>query len=435
MGRVRRLLIGRYGVLLANVGARVAALVSLSLATVVVARHGGPKAVGVYALLRVLPSLVGVVMSAGLPGSVAYFRAGPYRDDRRLPTTLVTIMAAGAAAGAAVWLAATPLLSRVLFDDLSTGLVMLAACAVVTRVIVATAKSCSQGGDDLRGANRVIVTEELMFLPVYGLLLAVGARGFGGIVVGLILADCATASLAWGRLIRRGFFRHAARPSLELARKIAAYGTRAQIGGLVTLLNLRLDFILLNIIAGPAVLGVYAIASKFAELLKIPGMSLTYVLYPRYARDGRTTAAANARRAFAKAGALTAGAVVPMWFAASFVIPAIYGSEFRPAILPAQIILLGLALDGLGGVITGFLYGVGRPGLNSLAMGAGLTATVVLDLLLIPPFGATGAATASAGAYITSTLALVWFFWRLGRTPAAPAWQESVSKPDAVRVS
>jgi len=120
-----------------------------------------------------------------------------------------------------------------------------------------------------------------------------------------------------------------------------------------------------------------------------------------------------------------------MWFAADFVIPAIYGSAFRPAILPAHIILFGLALDGLGGVITGFLYGVGRPGLNSLAMGAGLAATVVLDLILIPPFGATGAAAASAAAYVTSTAALIWFFWWLRRAPTARAWQESVSGADA----
>ena len=39
-------------------------------------------------------------------------------------------------------------------------------------------------------------------------------------------------------------------------------------------------------------------------------------------------------------------------------------------------------------------------------MGGGLVVTVALDLALIPPFGATGAAIASAVAYVTSTLAL-----------------------------
>jgi len=73
---------------MANVGARVAALVSLAVATLVIARAGGPAAVGPDALLRVLPGLAGVVISSGLPGAVTYFLAGPHRDDRRLPLTI-----------------------------------------------------------------------------------------------------------------------------------------------------------------------------------------------------------------------------------------------------------------------------------------------------------------------------------------------------------
>jgi len=283
----------RYGVLLGNIGARIAALVSLTLATLLVARNGGPAAVGVYALLRVLPSLLGVVLSCGLPGAVAYFLAGPHRDDRRLPSTIVGMAVVGGAAGAAIWAASAPLLGAFLFHDLSLGLIVLASAAVFTRVIVATGKSCSQGSDDLPGANRVIFTEEFMFLPAYGLLWSAGVGGFTLVVAGLLLADVATCSLAWGRLIRRGFFRDAQRPSPRLARRVALYGLRAQIGGVITLMNLRLDFILLSVMTGPAVLGVYAVASKFAELVKVFGMALTYT---SSIRDLRRTARCRRRR-------------------------------------------------------------------------------------------------------------------------------------------
>jgi O-antigen/teichoic acid export membrane protein len=101
---------------------------------------------------------------------------------------------------------------------------------------------------------------------------------------------------------------------------------------------------------------------------------------------------------------------VPLWIAATFLIPALYGPEFEGAITPAHIILVGLAFEGIAAVITAFLYGIGRPGLNSWGMAAGLAVTVVLDVLLIPPFGAIGAATGSAVAYATSALALVAFF-------------------------
>jgi O-antigen/teichoic acid export membrane protein len=415
-GLIARLRGGSSGAVLSNVGARVGALVSLAVATALVAWTGGPAAVGIYTLARVLPGLFGVILSSGLPGAIPYFLAGPERSDRRLPYTLLAMSIAGGALGMLVWIVCTPLLTRFLFPDLSTGLMLLIAATVFTQLQLTTAKACSQGVEDLRGANWVILNEELLFLPAYGLLWLAGMSGNGLAVACLLAADVAGFALGWRRLARRGFFSRATRPSRALARRVASYGWRAQVGGVIFLLNLRLDFIILDVMAGPAVLGIYAVASKFAELIKVPGMALTYVLYPRYAREGPATAAVTARRLIPRAGALSAAAILPLGLAVGFVIPAVYGPGFEDAILPAEIILAGLALEGVGGVITGFLYGIGRPGLNSLAMGVGLAITVVLDLLLIPPFGAAGAAAASAVAYTATSLALLGFFWWVRRS-------------------
>ena len=63
---------------------------------------------------------------------------------------------------------------------------------------------------------------------------------------------------------------------------------------------------------------------------------------------------------------------------------------------------MGLAGGGVYGVLSAFLSGIGRPGLNSLAQAAGLVVTVALDLSLIPHLGIVGAATASTFAYLTT---------------------------------
>jgi O-antigen/teichoic acid export membrane protein len=404
------------GELASNVVARLGALFSLALATLLVARLGGPAAVGVYALLRVLPSLAGVVLSAGLPGAVTYFLAGAGGTDRRLPSTILSMALVGGAVGAALWAVGSPFLARVFFPELTVGLVAWAGFTVPTQLQVATVKSFCQGSGDMRGANLVILLEEFTFLPAYVALLIVGVRGNVAIIAGLILADVVTFAWTWSRIVRRGGFREAGPPSWALTRTIASYGTRAQIGGVLTLLNLRLDFAILGAIAGPAVLGTYAIASKFAELLKILPMALTYVLYPKYSGETRSVAAAHARYLLPRAGILVASAAVPLWVAATYLLPLIYGDRFRPAIEPAHILLIGLAAEGVAGVITAFLYGIGQPGLNSFAMGAGVLVTVVLDLLLIPRFGAIGASVASSAAYLSSTVVLVAFFFRLTRS-------------------
>jgi O-antigen/teichoic acid export membrane protein len=420
----------RRSLLVGNVAARLAALGCVFVITLVLARDGGPAVVGVYALLHVLPGLLGTVASAGLPVSIPFFLAGPDRDDERLASTLVAMALAGGSGGALLWIGSAPVLGHLLFPDLSTGLVMLAGVAVLTRLITITAKACCQGSEDLPGSNFVIFGEQFMFLPAYGVLTLVGVHGFAIVVGSLLLSDTATSTLAWARLARRRFFRTLTRPSLRLARRIAHYGMRAQVGGVMTQLNLRLDFVILTLLTGPAVVGVYAVASKFAELVRILGMALTYVFYPRFARERRVRAAENVRALIPKAAGLTAAMVVPLWIAAGFVIPAFYGSDFDSAVTPTRIILLGLALDGVAGVVAAYLYGVGRPGLFSIAIGAGLVATVVLDLLLIPPFETVGAATASAVAYLTTSLGVLALFWWLGRPERAAPLEDGLPSVD-----
>jgi O-antigen/teichoic acid export membrane protein len=397
-GRLRSLVAG-------NVAARLAALGALGAATVLVARAGGPSLVGAFTLLRVLPGLAGVLAAAGLPGAAPYFLAGRSADPRLRPTlSLLTVL--GASLAAVGWLALTPVLHLLFFRPWGTGLVLAAGIAVFSQLFVAAGKAMLQGQQDLRGANVAMVAEEAAFLPVYLVLLPLG-HGTTTLVGALVLADVAVALAIAERLRRVGFFRGWGRPSLRLGREIGAYGLRGQLGGLLSLVNLRLDVAILGALAGPAVLGVYAIASKYAELLRLPGLAVTYVMYPAFARDGHRDARARTRALLGPAAWLTAVAAVPLGLAAGFVLPLVYGHDFAGAALPAWILLAGLVGESVTGLITAYLYGVARPGLNSLAIGAGVVVTVVGDLTLIPPYGAVGAAIASALAYLTTCATLL----------------------------
>jgi O-antigen/teichoic acid export membrane protein len=404
-----------------NVVARVFALASLGTATIFVAHVSGAAGVGVFALLRVLPGLVGVLVSGGLPSAVGYFLAR--QNDRRLRPTIIAMTLASGAIGALAWRAGTAVISRVFFGGTPQLVIAVAGITVFTQMLVAVSKGCAQGIEDMVGANRVIVLEEFTFLPVYGVLWIVGVRGWALLLAGLVGADLLTACVAWRRLARRGFFANFGWPSLEQTRQIWSYGMRGQIGGAFALVNLRLDFVLLGVFASTAVVGSYAVASKFAELLRLPSLALTYVLYPQFAREAqadRASAAQRARRLLLPALAVTVVAAIPAGILAEVALPLLYGRAFQSAVLPAQILLVGLCVEGAAGVMIAYLYGIGRPGLNSLALGAGAALTVLLDILLIPRFGAVGAAVASSAAYLTSTAALGWFFYRHTRSAPVP---------------
>ncbi len=404
--RVRTLFAG-------NVAARVAALIALAVATVMVARSGGPTLVGAFTLMRVLPGLAGVLAALGLPGATPYFLASR-NDDPRLRPTLVVLALLGACAATLGWLVLTPVLHRYFFADWGVGLVLAGALAVFTQLPVAVGKSMLQGEQDLQGANLAIIAEEAVYLPVYGAFLLFSS-GAMTMLYALIIADVLVAAGIFVRLWQRGFFAGWARPDLALGKEIAGYGARGQLGGLLSLVNLRLDVGILGAIAGPAVLGVYAIASKYAELLRLPGLAVNYVLYPIFsARNGGD---ARARTTALIVPSLFAPLLVavPLAVLAAPVLPLIYGKDFHGAIVPAMILLVGLLGDVLANLISAYLFGIGRPGWNSLAIGAGVIMTVVGDILLIPRYGASGAAFASCFAYLASDLALLFFFRRARR--------------------
>jgi O-antigen/teichoic acid export membrane protein len=263
--------------------------------------------------------------------------------------------------------------------------------------------ACCQGFDDLAGANRLIFLEEFVFLPGFGLLLLAGVETYLAMVVALLIGDLMTSLVGGIRLARRGYFAGAGRPSVRLAREVAGYGFRAQLGTIALLLNARLDFALVGALIGPASLGIYAVATRYAELLRLPALAMNYVLFPAYARAGGAVATERVRALLPRIGWVPAAVAVPMALAAPVVLPLFFGEPFSAAVVPAWVLLGGLAVGGIIGVIGAYLSGVGRPGLYSASLAAGLPVTVVLDLLLIPPFGVTGAAAASAVAYFVTT--------------------------------
>ncbi|MFI9150182.1 lipopolysaccharide biosynthesis protein [Streptomyces sp. NPDC053367] len=389
-----------------NLAAQGAAVGLVFVAGLLVARLAGAEVLGEYALLRVLPWLTGVVVSCGLPLASAYFLAGERREDPRLPPTLALLALAGAVAGALLWLALLPLFDA-FFTTVPGWQLTLLAATVVTQLFTVWGKACCQGRADLRGANLIIVTEELLFLPAYGLALLGGLHGSTAVVTGLLGGGAAATAVSLGRLAATGFGRGWGRPHRPLAAEVVGYGARGQLGNVLMLVNLRLDFLVVGTLSGPAVLGVYAVASKFAELMRLPAVALHYVLYPRFARAGADRARAEMRRFLPRATALTAVLAPPLAGAAVLLLPALYGREFAGAVVPACILLAGLAVEGAAAVSTAYLFGVGRPGMNSWGMAAGVVVTVGLDVLLIPRYEAVGAAAASGVAYLVTTAVLV----------------------------
>lgn len=223
-------------------------------------------------------------------------------------------------------------------------------------------------------------------------LLSVGTA-VGAWLAGQVLA---TLILAWYVARRLPGF---GRPDLRLARRSLGFGARAHVGRVMQLGNYRLDQWLLGAIAGPRELGLYSVAVAWAEALWYLPTALASVQRPDLVRASRQAAARQAARVFRAATALTAMLALGMIVLAPFLCAGIFGQEFRGSIDDLRVLTAGafgmVALKLFGNA----LVAQGRPVAQSLAIGVGFLFTVLLDVLLIPPYGGLGAALASTLAY------------------------------------
>jgi len=189
------------------------------------------------------------------------------------------------------------------------------------------------------------------------------------------------------------------RPDLALARRSLRFGLKAHGGHVMMLGNYKADQWLVGSIAGSRELGLYSIAVAWAESLFYLATAVASVQRPALVRAPVAEAGRQAARALRATLIATLPVALGMIAAAPFLCVTVFGEDFRESIAPLRILTVGafgvIALKLLGNALTA----QGRPLLETTAIAVAFAVTLVLDILLIPLYGADGAAVASSAAY------------------------------------
>lgn len=260
------------------------------------------------------------------------------------------------------------------------------------------------------------------------MLLIVLFVALGFLVTGAILG-CIGASLVELTLCR--FY---IRPSLFCrstfpARQLWDYALPLFLFGLTLRFYDKLDLFALKALGGTAAqAGFYGAAQNLALLPGIFAVSYSPLLLStltRTLRDGRLDEAREMGRKSLR---------VVLWmlpFAgmaagiASEIVRLIFGSHFLPAAPLLSVLIFGALGLVMLSVTTSILIAVGKPGWTLGLMGPLIPIAVVGHLLLIPRFGAVGAACVSAfvaGLGGLASVAAVYRLWRI-LPPAATLWR------------
>ena len=380
-----------------------------ALAAMLVANVLGAKGAGVFALARVVPTVVAAVLGAGVTMSNAYLVGGRRYSIKAITEASMFLALVIGFLGWAGWIAGGSFIHARFFSSLSETAVLLVGVSIPLQMVRNYLNSVQQGLQTFTEANIVLLVEDVATL-VFVLPLIWGVQSGPTVIVFASVGGSAVSCLAsiW-YLVKHGYTPW---PKLhrELSLEMMRFGLKGHIGRIANMLNWRMDVMILSMLAPVEIVGYYAVATKVAETFRPLSAAFTFVLRPMIASLSVSEARAQGVSLYRRVFALNLLLVAIMAFAGGPIIIRMFGPDFVAAVPAFQVLLFGLAALGGAGVLNGYNVGIGRPEFNSYTALAGLVITVIGDVGLIPTYSLMGAAFTSSVAYTVKAAALTWLF-------------------------
>lgn len=377
-------------------------VVSFALQLLIV-RRLGLDALGVYTISMAYLNVCQVVSEIGMPALLVRDLAQAPQWRRayfRLALTGQLVAALLAWAGLIGLASVLPI-----SDTLRTALWLIGA-SLPFYAFTSTTQTLFQAGErmELVMAVEICVNGLILICSLAVLWLGGGVLQLMGVIIG---TQAVSASLGWW-LLRRS--RLMAPPQMpvattprDLGRRVGPFYTLA----LADVLLQRIDLLLLSVLAGEAVAGVYSAAYNLVRVLLKVVQSFLQALYPTMSRLRRQTQAHYRQvtdLSLRSALMILAPVAALVWVGADGLLGLVYGERY-PDTVPVLQILIWTTLAALVAGFASMVFLVEqRPRRSLLITGVNLAALILLLPWLTGMAAATGAAWALALAGAGSAL-------------------------------
>jgi O-antigen/teichoic acid export membrane protein len=389
------------------------------VAVLILARALGPSGRGTIAFITVTALVAAKLAGLGIGEATTVFVARRPEARGPLLTNAVAFLLGSAFLAAAVACGALVLLG----DDRPAGVGAPELAVIAGATLVA---ALSEGGYCfLLGCGRLrplaLVTATASW--VYPLLLLAIWSTAGLTVLRAAVAWLAAESVRMFAYLGQSLRGHTlSRPEPVLLVEAVRFGVRAWVGSLARFLNFRTDQILMGFLASEAALGVYAVAVNGSEVLLYLPAAMATALLPAAARAEAGLRTKQALRAFRSAALVTGAAAIVAALLGPPLLPVVFGEAFDASVAPFLWLLPGALGFTAMVVFSNALVAHSAPGASSVGPLVSLVVGIGLDLVLIPRFGASGAAAAASAAFLAGGFTALLVFRR--RSPFA--WRSLV---------
>lgn len=212
-----------------------------------------------------------------------------------------------------------------------------------------------------------------------------------------------------------------AKPKLEYCKPaikmLLAFGGYVILANSVDRIQAYSDSIMLGYFMKEIDVGIYAVAILLSQAIRLPSQAIQMITSPTIATHWGNGNIDNIEKLINKAIKYTAVFIVPVSFLVVFlareIITLIFSVEFVPAVFPFQILVIGAVVGAIQASVGGALSSTAYVSMIFKISGITSVANVILNLLLIPRLGITGAAIATSTSMVVGVLLHLYFTQRL----------------------
>lgn len=382
---------------LGNLAGPIAALVSAPILAQVLGAAGRGELAAATAPLFLAAS----GLTLGLPEAVTYLvaRAPARRLSVTIRACLILLVVGGI--GSLVIALLSPILSG--GSDEVADLILLAGLALVPTLVVSVVRGLARG---LRRWTLLAVEQVISALLRLSALVVCAVLGVLDPFTAMVITVGSTivSAVVYLPLLRTS--RHSTDDGKEPRGSLLRFGLGVWVGSAAGIVLARLDQTLVLPLSSAEQLGIYAVAVSLADAVRVFNKAVRDVVFAEQSAkndDGRMAMASRCSTI------ITTATAVAVLLISIPVIPWLFGSEFADAVPVLAVILLGTVIGNPGSIVAAGLSARGRPILRSIALLCGVAINLIGLVVLVPMFGAMGAAIASAAANGATGWIVLWF--------------------------
>lgn len=401
----------------ASLGANLIDTLANSLLIIVLARYLlTPEEYGLLFYALSIVGAVAILGTLGIPSS-----AGRYvteygevnRDQVRyvIRSSLGYLLVLSAVVGLAVSLG-SPLIATYLDEPALAPILALGAGYVVFQSLRKLVSGVFQG---LNRVDLSALVAAVSAVARFVFVIALVSIGLGavGAFLGYILGFVVSVALG-GALLHRYYYQTydvTVDRADDLVRRLLEYAVPLTATRGASVLDKRVDTILIGILVGPLGVAYYTVGKQVSQVAVAPATSLGSTISPTVGEQkaGKQTerAARIYERSFEAIVILYVPAAVGLFLVAGPLVREVFGPDYSGAVVVVQILSLYVLVNAVSRITSDALDFLGRARQRAIVKTTMAVANVGLNILLIPIVGVAGAAIATVITHSTYVFANV----------------------------